>query len=41
MRFMAGGKVFSQEYTPEGTSLDALVDVRILHKVAEFALHGG
>lgn len=37
---MAGGKVFSQEYTPEGTSLDALVDVRILHKVAEFALHG-
>lgn len=37
---MAGGKVFSQEYTPEGTSLDALVDVRILHKVAEFVLHG-
>ena len=37
---MAGGRVFSQEYAPEGTKLDALVDVKILHKVAEFALHG-
>lgn len=36
---MAGGKVFSQEYAPEGTLLDALVDIKILHKVAEFAAH--
>ena len=31
------GKVFSQEYAEDGTVLDALVDVKILHKVAQYA----
>ncbi len=31
------GKVFSQEYTETGTLVDALVEQKLLHKVAEFA----
>lgn len=33
---MASGKVYSQVYEAEGTRVDALVDVRIFHKVAEW-----
>lgn len=32
------GKVFSQEYREGGTLLDALVEKKILHKIAEFAV---
>lgn len=27
------GKIFSEEYTPEGTLVDALVEMKLLHKV--------
>ncbi len=30
------GKIFSQEYVPEGTLVDALVDVKLLYKVADY-----
>ena len=30
------GKLFSQEYVPEGTLVDALVDVKLLYKVADY-----
>lgn len=30
------GKIFSEEYLAEGTLLDALVDIRVAHKVEEF-----
>ncbi len=30
------GKVFSEEYLPEGTLIDALVDVKLLYKTDEF-----
>jgi len=33
------GKVFSEEYQPEGTLVDALVDRRILHKVEQMVVH--
>lgn len=35
---MRDGKVFSQEYTENGTLVDALVDIKILHKVAEYTV---
>ena len=31
-----GGKIFSRDYTEEGILLDALVDSKELHRVAEF-----
>mgnify|MGYP005760143363 FL=1 len=33
---MASGKVYAQAYEPEGTRVDALVDVRLLHKVSQW-----
>ncbi|MEM1485237.1 GTPase HflX [Oscillospiraceae bacterium PP1C4] len=33
---MADGKVFSQEYTENGTKIDALVEVKILHKCMDY-----
>ncbi len=32
------GKVFEQEFTENGTKIDALVDLKILHKVKEYKL---
>ncbi len=32
------GKIFSEEYTPEGTLVDALVDVKLLYKTDEFVI---
>ncbi len=36
---MQEGKVFSQAYEADGTLVDALVDCKLLHKVAEYAQH--
>lgn len=33
---MMDGKVFSQEYLPNGTLIDALVDVKVLHQIEPF-----
>ena len=33
---MIDGKVFSQEYLPNGTLIDALVDVKVLHQIEPF-----
>ncbi len=33
---MLDGKVFSQEYLPNGTLIDALVDVKVLHQIEPF-----
>ena len=33
---MASGKVYAQTYEPEGTRVDALVDLRLLHKVSQW-----
>lgn len=33
---MMDGKVFSQEYLPNGTLIDALVDVKVLHQIKPF-----
>ena len=32
------GKVFSEEYTPDGILADALVHIRVLHKVAPYQI---
>ena len=32
------GKVFSEEYTPDGILADALVHIRVLHKVEPYQL---
>ncbi len=36
---MQEGKIFSQAYEADGTLVDALVDCKLLHKVAEYAQH--
>lgn len=33
---MLDGKVFSQEYLPNGTLIDALVDVKVIHQIEPF-----
>ena len=33
---MVSGKVYAQTYEPEGTRVDALVDLRLLHKVSQW-----
>lgn len=34
----ADGKIFSEEYSPDGTLIDALVDMKVLHQVEKFKL---
>lgn len=37
---LKNGKIFSTEYEPEGTRVDALVERRLLHRVAQYAVPG-
>jgi GTP-binding protein HflX len=37
----AEGKIFSEQFTEGGTELDALVDVKIIHKVEQYAILEG